>query len=75
METSWREQPRAENRCGYEIDKRDAAPHQRGGALLICYDRKSKMPRHGKVHRVRNAVGEDKKSGEDVTRQRGKKQV
>src|ERR1700747_1882497 len=75
VETSRRKEPGAENRGGHEIDQRDAGPHQGGRPLLIIWNRKTKMTRNGKVRGVDNTVREHKKSGENVARQRGKKEV
>src|ERR1700730_12475 len=35
LDTPCCEQPRGQNHCRYQIDDRDARPHQRSGALLV----------------------------------------
>ena len=70
MRDAWGQEPRTDNRRRHDIEQRDTSPHQRGRTLLILKNGKAKQSRSRKIHRVYDAIGESKKSGKDVARQR-----
>ena len=47
---------------GYQIDKRDAGPHQRTRALLVFESGNAELPWRGEVNRINNTVAEHQKS-------------
>src|SRR5262245_30239905 len=65
----------AEKCASQQIDNRDAGPHYCPSALLICESRKAGCARRRKVHGIRDALGEHKKSGKDIARQRREEEV
>src|SRR5262249_36356627 len=64
-----------QNGRGHQIDDCNAGPHQCTCTLLIFEKGNVEIPWRQGVYRVDDPVGEHKKRGKNVARQRGKKDV
>src|ERR1700730_11777807 len=69
------EEPRGQNHCRYQIEDRDARPHQCSGALLVCESGDAKLPWCGDVNRINDTVTKHKESGKNVAGDRCEKKV